>query len=153
MLHLERSQQGLWWKVPHSCCEAWQWISDSLCELQRHGKPGQNRWKDEFSLFSENTGGKIALISLVATHKRYSDSPTRQGSKTLATVEKIAGSGVSWPQYDWVTLGRAQTCGIMHDSPRIYWTGGFLPRRPAVWPYEKYRASSKLSLTLKGIKN
>ena len=78
------------WKVHHSYCETWRWIADvlGLCELQRHKEPGQNWWQDECSMLAENTGGKIALISMEAAHGMCLDVPSCSNMMTCHWLQQ-----------------------------------------------------------------
>lgn len=140
MVHLERTQPDLWWKVHHYYCETRRWIADVLvmCELQMHSKFGLNWLQDEWSMLSKGIRGKFALISLKATHGTYLHIPT-WWSKTkshvnlsLATLEENEGSimaiSVSWPKYYWATVERSQACSSYKTAKGFTGTGGLLPR-------------------------
>lgn len=85
-------------KVPHAYCKTLTWITDVLgiCELHRQLVKNDGK----VSVFSENTGGKFALIRQEAAHGMHSDISKWQWSRTegqvnlsLVTAERSEGSG------------------------------------------------------------
>lgn len=85
-------------------CLLWNTDVDHWCfgDVWATQAIGQNWWQGECSVFSENTGGKFALIRQEAAHGMHSDIPKWQWTKTqgqvdlsLVTAERseVSGSG------------------------------------------------------------
>ena len=142
-LHLEMSQQGLWWKAHHSYCETWRWIAEVLgtCELQRHRVKIDS--KINAACYQKILEEKFALISPEAAHGTYLDVPTWQ-SKTqgqvdlsLATAEKM--KLLEWPSQspglnNFETLWGDLKHAVHARQPKnVQGTGSFLPRSLTIW--------------------
>ena len=172
MLHLERTQQGPWWKAHHSSSETWRWITDvwGMCELQRHREFGQNWWQDECSMLSEKYWRKIcthhAQMGRTWTFQ-HDDDPKHKAKSTCRWLQH-------WCVGFWVSLNKLWfpsinfLCPLLLFVMALHWpwhdaaqefpgTGGFLPIRMGSFTTWENSASSttstkdfELSLMLKG---